>query len=105
MEVVAGTPCKSQLADILWATLPAGKVKLFAGSNYVNQANKKVTLRSSVTENLFSQWGEESVVSQLLNVTRDSKMMTLVEFGGFRGPEYSNFLRFATLGCRVVETS
>jgi hypothetical protein len=69
-----------------------------------------IGLSRSLTNNLFSQWGEEAAVAQLLAVTspRDSdnktsvKSRVLVEFGGSRGTDNSNFYRSAQLGFTVV---
>jgi hypothetical protein len=62
-----------------------------------------ISIRRDLKDNLYSQWGEEGAVRQLLEIIAPTKVftgeedrpVTLIEFGGSRGSDHSNFFRFA----------
>jgi len=69
-----------------------------------------ISIKRNLEDNRFSQWGEENAVRQLLELVAPKTQTfrtaedpgVLVEFGGSRGSDHSNFFRFVDAGPALV---
>lgn len=67
-------------------------------------------IKRDINDNLYSQWGEEAAIRELLKIVdlgpgfvRDKELTKiLVEFGGSCGSDHSNFFRFMESGIKLI---